>query len=264
MQQYRKILYLILIAVFSIPAYAAQQGFYGLPGREGVQQPIWLIEPEHATHIVVLFNGGGGNLQINEQGIVRQGNFLIRTCKLFAEKGMVVAVMDKPTDRADLFLFRKTAEHAQDIKVVMQFLRKRYPGKPLWLVGTSRGIISVADVAARLHGAEGPDGIVLTSSITRSKRCDTDSLQDIDLSAIQVPTYVVHHKQDECDVTPYAYAESLLTKLTAVKVKEFKGVSGGESRGNPFQPRSYHGYLGIEEGVVNAIVEWIESHSPSA
>ncbi len=187
----------VFLALLCSTSFAEQQGFHSLPTRDGVQQPLWLIEPDNATHSVILFAGGKGKLNIDESGIGDEGNFLVRTRHQFANKGMVVVVVDKPTDKGKLFHFRTTDKHVKDIKAVIEFLRKRHPGKPLWLVGTSRGTISVANMAARVQGKAGPDGIVLTSSVTKDKK-KRDSLEDIDLSSITVPTYIVHHNDDEC------------------------------------------------------------------
>ncbi|MEJ2362168.1 MAG: alpha/beta hydrolase [Gammaproteobacteria bacterium] len=259
----KQILSLVCIAlVFTLPtpAQAAKGKFYAVPGRTGVTVPVWLIAPSQATDIVVLFSGGEGKLVITAKGIKHQANFLVRTRQMFADKGMIVAIPDKPSDKADLFGFRTTRAHAIDMSAVMQFLRRRYPGKPLWLVGTSRGTISVANVAAHIHGKAGPDGIVLTSSLTRGGVRNYDSLRDINLAAITVPTLVVHNRKDECRFTPFSDAEALPGLLTAVKVKAFKVFDGGRSPGEACQARSYHGYLGIEAPVVDSIVDWIKSH----
>lgn len=251
---------LVLLSLLWSISFADQEGFHSLDTRDGVEQPLWLIEPDNATHSVILFAGGKGKLNIDEGGIGDEGNFLVRTRDLFASQGMVVAVVDKPSDKKKLFKFRTTKKHAKDIKVVIKFLRKRHPGNPLWLVGTSRGTISVANIAARFQGKAKPDGIVLTSSVTKKSKKNRDSLDDIDLSAITVPTYIVHHKDDDCNVTPYDGAEALMDELSSVDVKEFKAFSGGDTKGNPCKGKSYHGFLDIEKKVVKSIADWIKAH----
>ena len=260
MKYIKLISHFVFLSLLCSTSFAGQGSFHSLPTRDDVQQPLWLIEPDNATHSVILFAGGKGKLNIDESGIGDEGNFLVRTRDLFASQGMVVAVVDKPTDKKKLFKFRKTKKHAKDIKAVIKFLRKRHPGNPLWLVGTSRGTISVANIAARFQGGAKPDGIVLTSSVTKKSKKKRDSLDDIDLSAITVPTYVVHHKDDDCNVTPYDGAEALMDALSSVDVKEFKGFSGGDTTGNPCKGKSYHGFLDIEEKVVKSIVDWIKAH----
>jgi len=258
MKKTGSILAVVWLSLLCSASFAAREGFHSLPARDGVQQPLWLIEPDHATHSVILF--AGGHLDIDENGIGKESNFLIRARYQFASHGMVVAVIDKPSDRKNLSRFRTTPEHAEDIRNVMAFLRNRHPDKPVWLVGTSRGTISAAGVAARLQGKAGPEGIVLTSSLTGKNRKRLDSLDDVELSSITVPTYIVHHTNDECSITPYDKAAALMDALPAVKVKEFKGFSGGETTGDPCKVNSYHGFLGIETKVVKSIVEWIRAH----
>ena len=65
------------------------------------------------------------------------GNFLNRITprQQFANQGMVVAVVDKPSDRKKLFLFRKTGKHAKDIKAVMASYQKVGQRRPIVVVG---------------------------------------------------------------------------------------------------------------------------------
>lgn len=259
MKPIRFTIYCVLLTLLYSTSLASQQGFHSVPTRDNVQQPLWLIEPGNATHILILFAGGKGKLNIDEDGIGDEGNFLVRTRNQFAKQGMVVAVVDTPSDRKNMTGFRTTGKYAEDIKAVMEFLRKSHPNKPLWLVGTSRGTISAANIAERVQGESGPDGIILTSSVTRKSKKNLDSLDDVDLSSITVPTYVVHHKKDGCMVTPYDEAEALINALSSVKVKEFKGFSGGQTKGNPCEGKSYHGFLGIENKVVKSITDWVKA-----
>lgn len=254
------LLFQIVLLVVATPVLAAKEGYHSVSGRDGAEQPFWLIEPDNASHIVILFPGGKGNIGISEQGIGSEGNFLVRTRQNFAKHGFITAVIDVPSDRKKLFKFRKTKKHAKDIKAVMIYLRNRHPGKPLWLVGTSRGTISVANVASRITGKQVPDGIVLTSSVTRKSKKGLDSLEDINLSAITAPTYIVHHKNDSCKVTPFKDIPSIMDSLSSVSVKEMKSFTGGWDTGKPCKGQSHHGFLGIEDKVVDSIAGWIKAH----
>lgn len=252
---------LVVLTLCSATVFADQKSFHLIPSkRPGAEVPFWLIEPDNATHTVILFVGGGGVLDIGEGGIGQHGNFLERTSDLFAKQGMVVAIVDKPTDRKNLFHFRTTKKHAKDIKAVIMFLKKRHPDNPIWLVGTSRGTISVANIAARFQGKAKPDGIVLTSSVTRGSQKKRNTIEDVDLSAITVPTYIVHNEDDQCKVSPYAGAKTLLDELSSAQVKELKAFSGGRSRGDFCKGNSYHGFSGIEKEVVSSITDWIKAH----
>ncbi|MGT2490597.1 hypothetical protein ACU4GD_08910 [Cupriavidus basilensis] len=65
--------------------------------------------------------------------------------------------------------FRQSAEHAEDARAVIAWMRG-HTSLPVWLAGTSRGTQSVAAIAIRLADGGGPDGIVLTSTILREER----------------------------------------------------------------------------------------------
>jgi len=254
----RIIIILFLLFSASQPSHAIQQSYHEVTARQGAKQPLWLIEPDQASHTLVLFAGGKGSLKISGEGIKKQGNFLVRSRNLFVKQGFNVAIVDKPADQVSLKGFRTTRAHVKDIAGVVSFLRERNKNIPVWLVGTSRGTISATNAAAQLHNAKGPDGIVLTASVTETSNNGADSLHDVDLSKITVPTLVVHHKHDECYVTPYTGAIKLIEQLTSVSVKKLKGFIGGKNEGDACRGKSYHGFTGIEEYVVDDIAAWIK------
>ncbi len=250
---------LLLAAAAPAPAEEMRQ----LTPRPGVTLRILLVKAKAPQATAILFAGGHGNLRINEGGWLTwgSGNFLVRSRDLFADNGITVAVIDAPSDRQDsdgmLYGFRIGADHATDIRAVMDLLRAEFK-LPVWLVGTSRGTESAANGGVRLQ-RDPPAGIVLTSSITEDTRKGT-SLLNLDLDKIRVPVLIVHHQDDECWVTLFDEAKRIVEKATAATVAEFMAFSGGETRGKPCQAKSYHGFLGIEDEVVTAIAEWIKAH----
>lgn len=220
---------------------------------------------------VVLFAGGRGRLRIaDEQLSVDASNFLVRTRSLIAASGPFnVAVMDVASDFLDAGLFpnglfaqRTSPQHLEDIKRVIADLRGRFPGLPVWLVGTSRGSISAAHGAAELAPPIGPDGLVLTSSVTVD-RPNRNSLNDVDLGAVSVPTLIVAHRNDACPVTPPGDAEAIKMRLTNVpkqrkRVRNFEG--GAKAISAACNALSAHGFFGIEPRVVAFIGKWIRDH----
>ena len=141
-----------------------------LPTRSGVTQRLLFLAPEAPKAAVILFAGGDGALQISPDGGVKQKqlNFLVRTRQMFAGKGLLVALIDAPSDRQRppfLMDFRETLEHVADVKAVIAWLKEQAK-IPVWLVGTSAGTQSAAFVATHLGASDGgPDGLVLTSTI---------------------------------------------------------------------------------------------------
>lgn len=244
-----------------IPARATEISVKDFATRPGVTQRVLLIRPEHPAASVILFAGGNGLIQIGLDGSLgRGGNFLVRSRERFAREGLAVAVIDAPSDRIDgpgLQYFRQSADHAADVERVIAFLRREVKA-PLWLVGTSRGTVSVANAAIRLAG-KGPDGIVLTSTVVGP---DRERVPAMDIGAIKVPTLVVHHQDDQCRVCLFSDVKSLMGGLQSTRPELVVFSGGGPPRGNPCEARHYHGFIGIEDDVVKRIADWIKAHSP--
>ena len=230
-----------------------------IPTRPGVTQAFILVRPSGPpAACVVLFAGGNGRLGLGSGKLGLAGNFLVRNRARFAGQGMLVAVVDAPSDHpAGLDGFRTSADHAEDIRAVIAALRLQAP-VPVWLIGTSMGTISAANGAARLTGG-GPDGLVLTSTVTRQGRERPESIGDVRLDAIRIPTLVVHHKNDACRSTPYADMPGLLRDLKQAPRKELLAFDGGDPPiSGPCEARAAHGYLGLDGEVVTAIATWIK------
>ncbi len=161
-----KLLFILYLMASLLQAQAqTPQRVVDIPTRPGATQRMILLSPPDAKATVVLIPGGHGGLQLSPDGSMKwgAGNFLVRTRQLFADQGLIVAVIDAPSDRqTPPFLggFRQRAEHAADLKAVIAWLRENAK-LPVWIVGTSRGTQSTAYVATELEGSEGPDGIVL-------------------------------------------------------------------------------------------------------
>ncbi len=169
-----------------------------VPTRPGVSQRFLLLSPREPKATVVLFAGDDGGLQIAASGQFQNGNlaanFLVRSRQLFVEHDLAVAIVDAPSDRQSFpfrFLsgFRQTPAHAADIKAVIAWLREHVDA-PVWLIGTSMGTLSVGYLATQLTGRDGPDGIVLTSTILAAPP-DTRPVPAMALETLRIPVLVV-------------------------------------------------------------------------
>jgi pimeloyl-ACP methyl ester carboxylesterase len=254
---------LLLAAALPVPAArAADEEVRTIPGRPGVTQSFLLVRPAGVpVASVIIFAGGDGNLALTSAGIGQlQGNFLVRTRPRWAREGFLVAILDRPSDRkTGLWNFRTTSDHAADVKQAIAAMRELAKA-PVWLVGTSMGTLSVANAAARLPEG-GPDGIVLTSSVTETSKVSYETTRHAGLDDIRVPTLVVHHKDDTCRASPYSGAEDIMKALKRAPVKELMVFEGGRPAiSAPCEAKAPHGYLGIEAQVVSAIGAWIRAH----
>src|SRR3990167_8836505 len=255
----------ILLAAVALAPPAARgvdEEVRTVPARPGVTASFLLLRP-HETPVasVILFAGGDGQLALSAAGPGQlQGNFLVRTRTLWAGEGLLVAVLDTPSDRnRGLWNFRTSKEHAADVKGAIAAMRE-IAKVPVWLVGTSMGALSAANAAARITEG-GPDGIVLTSSVTETSKLTYETVRHGGLEQIRVPTLVVHHRDDTCRAYPYAGAQSIMKALRRAAVKELMTFEGGSPPiSDPCEAKAAHGYLGLEPKVVSAIAAWIRAH----
>jgi len=250
---------LMLLACAAHAHAQIAQKVVDIPTRPGVSQRLLVLPAPEPKAAVVLFAGGHGGLQIFPNGTMQwgEGNFLVRTRQLFAQHGLFTVVVDAPSDRQSppyLSGFRQTPEHVADVKAVIAWLRTQAK-VPVWLVGTSRGTQSAAYVATQLPGAEGPDGLVLTSTILTDRK--GRPVPAMELDRLRVPVLVVHHEHDGCKLCSFGEIPALMAKLDHAPRKQLLSFKGGENRGDPCEAFAYHGYNGIEPDVVAQIAAWI-------
>jgi dienelactone hydrolase len=247
------------LALSFVASAQTTQKVVDIPTRPGVTQRMIVLTPPEPKAAVVLLPGGHGGLQILPNGSMKwgDGNFLVRTRQQFAERGLMVAVVDAPSDRQSppyLGGFRQTPEHAADLKAVIAWLRENAKA-PVWLVGTSRGTQSAAYVATELSGPEGPDGVVLTSTILTDDK--GRPVPAMPLGKIRVPVLVVHHEQDGCSLCSFSEVPALMAKLANTPRSQLLSFKGGQSKGDPCEAFAYHGFNGLEPEVVQQVAAWV-------
>lgn len=250
---------LAAIALSALAQAQTVQKVSDIPTRPGVTQRMIVLTPPDPKAVLVMLAGGHGGLQIFPNGSMKwgEGNFLVRTRQQFADQGLMVAVLDAPSDRQSppyLQGFRQTPEHAADLKAVIAWLRDS-TRLPVWLAGTSRGTQSVAYLATELSGPEGPDGILLSSTILSDAK--SRPVPALALSKIRVPVLVVHHEQDGCSLCSFAEVPALMVKLTNAPRTQLLSFKGGQSKGDPCEAFAYHGFNGLEDEVVRQSAAWI-------
>ena len=260
---FRRIAMIALGLMTALPAWADEEEVRILDTRPGVTEAVLLIHPAGPpTASVMLFTGGGGAIGLRRDWPKgkRGGNFLIRSADLFAREGFLVAIVDAPSDYAlAMWNFRTTERHAQDIAAIIAELR-REAMVPVWLIGTSMGTLSAANAAARLTEG-GPDGVVLTSSVTELSAKSTESVLTVDLARIRVPLLVVNHRDDDCEVSPPEEAGRIVGQAEHAPKREVMSFSGGKpAQSGECEPFAAHGYFGIEPEVVGAIARWVRGN----
>ena len=239
-----------------------QQEIVPLPTRSGVTQSYFLTSfPKNLQGVALLFPGSGGLIQLrSENGKPRfnQGNFLVRSRSEFIKRGIAAAIIDAPSDQQSAWGmdddFRLGPDHFADISAVVADVRKRLPGAPLFLIGTSRGTISAAALAARFP--EGIAGAVLTATMFRQAPKNSkepgQGLSKFDFASIKAPLLFVHHVSDQCESTPYSGVARLADRYPLITV-----FGGLPPQSGPCDAYSQHGFLGKEAETVEEIVNWM-------
>jgi Serine aminopeptidase, S33 len=252
----------LVVVGFSFPPLVYAQEIVSLPTRPGVTQSYFLAKaPENPQAIAVLFPGAVGVIHLRKEGDQIKfdtGNFLVRTRGEFVKRGVVAAIIDAPSDRQSGFgmsdEFRFSDKHSTDISAVVADLNKRFPGVPLFLIGTSRGTVSAAALAVKF--GQQIAGVVLTSTFFRETgpraKDPGPGLSRFDFRTIKIPLLFVHHISDRCVNTPYGEAVRLSKEYPLIT------VSGGLSpKSDECEPFSAHGYYGKESETVEEIVNWM-------
>jgi len=231
-----------------------------VPTRKNIMERIVVMKPEHPKAVAILFAGGHGGLHIQEDGTYGwgAGNFLVRSAELFEKAGLMVVIVDAPSDRQkEPFLngFRQTKEHVEDTQAVISWV-KNQTDVPIWLVGTSRGTQSVANIA--LSNIKGVHGIVLTSTILHDAK--SKAVPELDLEKLSIPVLVAHHESDGCSHCSFSLVEGLMKKLEKNPTKALMVFQGGQTKGDPCNAFGYHGFNGIEQEVVTKLTQWMLAH----
>jgi Serine aminopeptidase, S33 len=248
---------LAAIAAAGVAVSAAAQELVTIPTRAGVTQSFFIanmgeVKPRAAA---LLFIGGGGNIRLRmEDGQVRFGaqNFLPRSRAHFIRNGILPVIMDNPSDQqrgagmSDDF--RVGRAHLEDVRATVAEVKRRHPGLPVFLVGTSRSTVSVAYLGRAMAGEVA--GIVLSSSMWRLRH--PGALEAFDWPSLRLPALIAHHREDACDWTLYAEIPAGALKLPRVSVKGGKPPESG-----PCDPLAAHGFFGKEAETVDAIAAWM-------
>lgn len=254
-----KIIILSMLFVFSASPSLALKEVRTIPTRDGVTMDFLLRSKGSVIDktAVILFSGGDGGrpFRLEADGRVKGGNFLVRSSKDFAQEFLAVIVAS-PSDQASGMDddFRKSAEHATDITKLMEYLSGQGVER-FYLIGTSRGVLSVAALATKIQNTK-LKGIVLTSSLEYTK-----FMRWIPLNTIKLPVLMVHHVDDACKICSLDEAMRTRDVLLKTTTVEFIEISGGDMpKSGPCDPLSPHGFFGVEEKTVKPIVEWIRKH----
>ena len=270
MKPFLQVLAIMAALVLAGPAGAQGEKVIDVPTRPGQSMRALLSVPPNPAGSVILLAGGHGNLALGKDGSIGwgKGNQLVRTRGAYAKAGFATVVPDIARDlkqgEGGVPRYRWSEAYARDIGALVKHMRGI--AAPVYLVGTSRAGLSVANAVVR-GGAGGPggeqaDAIVITSGmLVHINDAQPSAERSVGkLERIRQPTLIVYHEKDGCSYTPASSGnkfKALLTGASQVDVKIMKGGSAGS--GDPCEANSHHGFLGQDQEVVNLVTGWLKA-----
>src|SRR5580698_5464058 len=140
------------------------------------------------------------------------------------------------------------------INEIVRLVRQRTPA-PIWLVGTSAGAPAALIGAAALPAGM-IKGVAISSPV--SMPGNHDSVFEVPLARVTVPVLIQINRDDGCQASPPINAPRIKAALTASPVVEVQEFSGGDfPRSIPCEAFARHGFVGIEDQVIDAAANWI-------
>lgn len=225
-------------------------------GRGSARLPIYAMKNSNSVATVILLPGGNAGMGEVVDGRPTSQNFLSRTRNEFYNAGFNVLVVFRPTDLKGLdYDYRVSEQHIGELGRAIEFAKDF--GKPIWLIGTSRGTVSATATVISRDGRD-IQGLVLTASVTPSKYTGAVPTQNI--ASIKIPTLVVHHKNDACRGSPPDEASRITPAMESASVRKFVMIEGGsQPKGNVCGGGHWHGFINFEKETVGMISNWIKN-----
>jgi hypothetical protein len=236
---------------------ATQEGLVQLDiGRGDARLPVYVMPHPQATATLILLPGGDAGTGKMVGGQPQRGNFLSRSRSEFFNAQFNVMVAYRPSDLNRLeYSYRVSKAHVAELDHVIAYAQEKF-GKPVWLVGTSRGTVSGTAAAIAL-GESQVQGLVLTSSVT-SKMTGAVGTQNV--ASLKIPVVMLHHKNDACHVCVPSEAERIIPEMKSAPVKKFIMIEGGsDPQGEPCEAKHWHGFINYEKETVKRITDWIQN-----
>lgn len=254
----------LLMGVLTFPAEAAET-LLTLTPRPGAVLRMLTDRPAQPVGSVILLTGGDGNLDLDERGKVGSymaPNFVVRTRASYVAAGYATFVPDIASDLKGTSNYRFKAPFAGDLALVVKEARKL--GKPVAVVGTSRGALSVGAVLLNQTDAL-PDAAVISSGVLMSADRGGSGGASImgNWSAVRIPVLLLRHARDACKVSAPADADKFKLLLTAAPRVDIVTLHGGgplNPQADPCGPMHYHGFYEIDDKAVQATVDWLRAN----
>jgi pimeloyl-ACP methyl ester carboxylesterase len=233
-----------------------------LPAASGGTMHVWFDSPAHPWAVAITLIGGDGAIPFEPDGSLKGGrSTLIRTRQVWLEHGLAVLIVNRPSALATRYAFRESDTYANDVRALIDFARAR-SSTPVWVLGHSLGTNAVASVAARLTDGQIAGVVFIAATINRIPDSGiTETVFDVPLARIDVPTLVVTHAHDACPAASPEGSARLRATLTGSPRTDLFVFDGGEPSGGPCDPTALHSLVGLDTEYVARISAWMREHT---
>jgi hypothetical protein len=221
----------------------------------GFQRVLYAAARGDTKGIIVMFPGGTGEIDIEKSGRVKNAkNFVVRSDDLWCDRGYGIVLVDA-LDHQSMRGQRSSAAYAEITQKIIEFAH-RQANVPVWVLGTSQGSIAAMNAASHA-GRIRLAGLILTESVSILGGSH-ETVFNAHPDDVRVPSLVVANADDRCTVAPPSMAQSIAQSIRRAPTTVL-GVSGGIQRTqDDCGSLTPHGYYGVEEKVVDDIVDWMQ------
>jgi hypothetical protein len=242
-----KIIY-IVTAIGVLMSSAAYSQVFDVPYKEDAPTRTLLTPVKNAKAIVLLFPGGGGVLNLKEDGSTTNGHTFVRSKGLWAQYGINSVLVDTPYDLGGgMRNSRSIKDHQQRILNVVTYYKEKF-NLPVWIFGHSMGTVSVTEF---VNGGKEKESLlagVIVAGTYRSATVDSE---------VKIPVLAIHHVDDGCANTPFIASERIIESRPKQSISQFIPMDGGISEGDVCASRSYHGFNQKEPEFVKAAAQFV-------
>lgn len=246
-----KRLFLALSVSFSIPVAAqvipVEPLTRGLFGTQQTMTMLYERSDAELTIVSVMGHPGHFGLKAGDQFVKNQTARMMRDITYRTKIKANVVILDSPFPLQGIGA-RSSSDHLGRIESVVKYYRERLK-VPVWLFGHSDGSISVSEYLNRSDETRRS----LVGAILSAGRDETRIKEDW-----KVPSLVIHHERDGCDVTTFNGAKRYFARLKEINTSasEFATVVGGMSSGAPCST-GFHMYEGAFGETLSLIEDFI-------
>ena len=237
-----------LVALVLFITSSAYSQVIDVPYKDDVPTRTLLTPVKNAKAVVLLFPGGGGVLNLKDDGSTTNFHTFVRSKDLWAQYGIDSVLVDTPYDLGGgMRNSRSIRDHQQRILNVVNYYKEKL-NLPVWIFGHSMGTVSVTEFVNGGKEKEKLIAGVIVAGTYRSATIDSD---------VKVPVLAVHHVDDGCASTPFATSERIIDSRPQQSNSKFIQIDGGISEGDVCGSKAYHGFNQRESELIRVVAQFI-------